>query len=118
MGKLKLTTRQVTKLSATLELRQELKDQMAVMKKQLTEIDAGLRAQIDSHGWTSVDKDKKKSQILEVGETQLVLTHATRRTLDRDLLLANGVLPTVIAESYKDTAFTQLRTRAIPDEEG
>ncbi len=117
MGELKLTTRQVTKTTTTLELRQELKDQVAIMERQLKEIDHGLREQIEQYGWSTISKDKKRTRVLEVGDHQLVLSYCTKSTLNKDMLLAAGVTPDAIAASYKDTDYTQLRAKSVPVEE-
>ncbi|KKN42481.1 hypothetical protein LCGC14_0712910 [marine sediment metagenome] len=116
MPKLKLSTRQVTKITTTLSLRQELKDQVALMSKQLKEIDKGLREQIEQFGWNTLNKDKKRTRVLDVGDRQVVMSYCTKSTLDKDLLVEAGVDVDTVMGCYKDTPYTQLRTREIPEE--
>ncbi len=117
MPKLKLNTRQITKMTTSLELRQELKDQVSLMEKQLKVIDKDLRERIEQYGWNTLSKDKKKTRVLEIGDRQLVLSYCTKSTLDKDKLVEAGVDVEVVMGCYKDTPYTQLRARQVPVED-
>ena len=117
MPKLKLNTRQITKLTTTLELRMELKDQVALMTKQLKKIDEGIREQIEQYGFNTLNKDKKRTRVLDIGDQQVVLSYCVKSTLDKSMLIEAGVQADVLMSCYKSTDYTQLRAKAAPEEE-